>query len=364
MLVALKRIFLTLLIIATASAFAAPQPGASAKDKIIAPAQLASAAESESAGEPARALPIIASFVPGLVFHGSGHFAAGNYRAARDLIITEGVSVILVFAVGLPAFMTGNAAVLVPGVYTLGFVGVTHFFTSWTADFMGVSGLSTITAAPVNPHQRIWLAAGYIKQDDTESEIYGLYRFDGKFARENFFIRGLFDIEDKRTYQNFGLDTGYRVLRPKWADLYATFEARHEMSSEGFALTSVNGLAELTLYPSELTDYFRKSLKGIAFFTTVGLGRQYIHLRQTPNFQNDAYFANLILYHGARVRVTRYTELSSGYNFRKDNILGGAWILGGTFVHQAEVFLGNFFTRVTFEHGRGYRLFVLAGVNF
>lgn len=332
---------------------------------IIAPPQLAAEPHTkDDTGEPPRALPIIASVVPGLVFHGSGHLAAGNYKAARDLMITEGVSIILVFAVGLPAFATGNAAVLVPGVYTIGFVGMSHFFTSWTADFLGVSGLSMITDTPVNPNQRTWFAAGYIKQDDTESEIYGLYRFDGKFARENFFVRGLFDIEDKRTYQNFGLDTGYRVLRPKWADLYATFEARHEMSSEGFALTSVNGLGEFTLYPAHLTDYFRKSLRGIAFFTTVGVGRQYIHLRQTPNFQNDAYFANLILVHGVRMRVTRFTELSSAYNFRKDNILGGAWILGGTFVHQAEVFLGNFFTRVTFEHGRGYRLFVLAGVNF
>lgn len=345
--------------------FAAKNATKAEAKKVIAPAQLAAETNTgEDLGEPPRALPIVASVVPGLVLHGSGHFAAGNYKAARDLIITEGVSIILIFAVGLPAFATGNAAVLVPGVYTIGFVGVTHFFTSWTADFLGVSGVSMITDTPVNPNQRTWLAAGYIKQDDTESEIYGLYRFDGKFASQNFFIRGLFDIEDKRTYQNFGLDTGYRVLRPKWADLYATFEARHEMSSEGFALTSVNGLGEFTLYPSHLTDYFKKSLRGIAFFTTVGFGRQYIHLRQTPNFQNDAYFANLILMHGVRMRVTRFTELSSAYNFRKDNILGGAWILGGTFVHQAEVFLGNFFTRVTFEHGRGYRLFVLAGVNF
>ena len=309
-------------------------------------------------------LPIAASIVPGIAFHGSGHLVAGNYKAARDLLITEGASIILILAVGVPALMTGNSAVLVPAVYPLGFLGVGHFVSSWFADFAGVAGLGLITAPAVNPNQRTWLAAGYIKHDDTESDMYGFYRFDGKFATENFFVRGLFDLEEKRTYQQFGLDTGYRVLRPKWADLYATLESRHEMSYEGFSLTSVNALAEFTLYPENLTSYFSKSLRGIAFFTTAGTGRQYIHLRSPPNFKSDAYFANLVLMHGMRVRVTRFTELSSAFNFRKDNILGGASILGGTFVHQAEIFIGKFFTRVTLEHGRGYRLFMLAGVNW
>lgn len=345
--------------------FAALTIQAAAQDKpkkITAPPTLA--AHSETEPEKFQPWPLVASVFPGLVLHGAGHAVAGNYKAARDLIITEGVSLILVFAVGAPAFATGNAAVLVPGVYTIGFAGVTHFFTSWVADFYGSSGLNLISSPLIHPHQRTWLAAGYIKQDDTESEIYGIYRFDGKFARENFFIRGIFDIEDKRTYQQFGLDTGYRVLRPKWADLYTTFEGRHEMSSEGFALTSLNALAEFTLYPENLTQYYSKSLRGIGLFTTAGIGRQYIHLRQTPNFQNDAYFANLILMHGGRFRATRFTEFSSAFNFRKDNILGGATILGGTFVHQMEIFIGSFFTRVTFEHGRGYRLFMLAGVNW
>lgn len=347
-----------------AGLFAALPKGVTTKPKEPAPAVSLEKPVEEVAEPRVGILPIAAAFVPGVLFHGSGHFVAGNYKAARDLMVSEGVSIILILAVGLPALATGNAAVLVPSVYSFGFIGVSHFFSTWLADIAGVSGLGKITGPIIHPHQRSWVAAGYIKQDDTESDIYGLYRFDGKFATQNFFIRGLFDLEEKRTYQQFGLDTGYRVLRPKWADLYTTFEGRYEMSYEGFSLTSLNALAEFALYLENLTPYFSKTMRGITFFTTVGAGRQYIHLRSPPNFKSDVYFANLILMHGMRFRVTRFTELSSAFNFRKDNILGGATIIGGTFVHQLEVFAGNFFTRVTFEHGRGYRLFMLAGVNW
>ena len=360
--------WLRFILIAALGTCALPQAliAAPEKKKVVAPPELAAplVQQTEEAPEKFRPWPLVASIFPGVILHGSGQYVAGNYKAARDLIITEGVSIILVLAVGAPAFATGNAAVLVPGVYTIGFVGVTHFFTSWAADFYGSSGLNLISSPLVHPHQRTWIAAGIIRQDDTESDIYGLYRFDGKFARENWYVRGLFDIEEKRMYQNFGLDTGYRVLRPKWADLYTSFEGRHERSAEGFSLTSLNALAEFTLYPENLTSYYAKSLRGIGIFTTVGIGRQYIHLRDTPDFRKDAHFANLVLMHGVRFRATRFTEFSSAFNFRKDNILGGASILGGTFVHQVEIFLGNFFTRITLEHGRGYRLFALAGVNW
>lgn len=331
--------------------------------KVAAPAA-AAPGQPDEPQEKFRPWPFVASLFPGVILHGSGQFVAGNYKAARDLIITQGVSILLVFAVGAPALATGNAAVLVPGVYTVGFIGAGHLFSSWFADIYASSGLNWISSPLVHPHQRTWFAAGIIRQDDTESDIYGLYRFDGKFARENWFVRGLFDIEDKRTYQQFGFDTGYRVLRPKWADLYATFETRHERSSQGFSLTSLNALAEFTLYPENLAPYYTRALRGFGVFTTVGIGRQYVHLRDTPDFNRDAHFANLVLMHGVRFRATRVTEFSSAFHFRKDNILGGASIIGGTFVHQIEVFLGNFFTRITFEHGRGYRLFALAGVNW
>ncbi|HMV34966.1 MAG TPA: hypothetical protein PKD60_03675, partial [Turneriella sp.] len=113
--------WLRFILIAALGTCALPQAliAAPEKKKVVAPAELAAplVQQTEEAPEKFRPWPLVASIFPGVILHGSGQYVAGNYKAARDLIITEGVSIILVFAVGAPAFATGNAALLVPGVY-------------------------------------------------------------------------------------------------------------------------------------------------------------------------------------------------------------------------------------------------------
>src|SRR4051812_27157464 len=61
-----------------------------------------------------RLLPAAAAAVPGLVIHGAGHFALGQPRTARNLLLMEGV--------GLGAFLAGGL--------TLAFTGASRYFVA------------------------------------------------------------------------------------------------------------------------------------------------------------------------------------------------------------------------------------------
>jgi hypothetical protein len=95
----------------------------------------------EAAGprEPRRGLAVAAAVVPGLLLHGSGHFAAGERRTARRLLLMEGIGLGMIAAGGVPLILTGASRHHAAPSIALLVSGVGLFGMSWLGDLYGAA---------------------------------------------------------------------------------------------------------------------------------------------------------------------------------------------------------------------------------
>lgn len=98
----------------------------------------AQARQSEQAPPPKpRVLPTAAAVVPGLVVRGTGHFAMGESRTARNLLLMEGIGLGLFLGGGLTIVFTGASRYFVGPAAGTTIAGFGLFSTSYLADIYG-----------------------------------------------------------------------------------------------------------------------------------------------------------------------------------------------------------------------------------
>lgn len=93
--------------------------------------------------EPARKEPVVAfavALIPGSVVHGLGHYYAGDPETGKTLLVTEGVSLVLVLVGGAilssPDLFGGCSSDCVIGAISLS-AGTIGFVGSWVYDVIG-----------------------------------------------------------------------------------------------------------------------------------------------------------------------------------------------------------------------------------
>jgi hypothetical protein len=91
----------------------------------------------EALRERSRILPAAAAAVPGLVVHGTGHFALGEAQTARNLLLMEGIGLGLFLGGGLTIVFTGASRYFVAPAATATMAGFGLFSTSYLADIYG-----------------------------------------------------------------------------------------------------------------------------------------------------------------------------------------------------------------------------------
>jgi hypothetical protein len=84
-----------------------------------------------------RLLPAAAAVVPGLLVRGSGHFALGEPRTGRNLLLMEGVGLGLFLSGGVTIVLTGASRYFVAPAATATMLGFGLFSTSYLADIYG-----------------------------------------------------------------------------------------------------------------------------------------------------------------------------------------------------------------------------------
>jgi hypothetical protein len=82
-------------------------------------------------------LPSAAAVVPGLIVHGSGHYALGQPRTARRLLLMEGIGLGLFLTGGLTIVLTGASRYFVAPAASATMLGFGLFSTSYLADIYG-----------------------------------------------------------------------------------------------------------------------------------------------------------------------------------------------------------------------------------
>lgn len=84
-------------------------------------------------------LPVLAAAVPGAVVHGSGHFALGETKTAKNLLLMEGLGLGLFLAGGLTIVFTGASRYVVGPAAGSTIMGFGLFSTSYLADIYGAA---------------------------------------------------------------------------------------------------------------------------------------------------------------------------------------------------------------------------------
>jgi hypothetical protein len=104
--------------------------------------------ETAAAPGPDGPLPTAAAVVPGLLVHGSGHYALGQPRTARRLLLMEGIGLGLFLSGGLTIVFTGASRYVVAPAASAAMLGFGLFSTSYLADIYGTvsnDGGATLT---------------------------------------------------------------------------------------------------------------------------------------------------------------------------------------------------------------------------
>lgn len=119
--------------------------------------------------ERSRVLPTAAAAVPGLVVHGSGHFALGESATARNLLLMEGLGLGLFFAGGLTIVFTGASRYFVAPAASATMAGFGLFSTSYLADVYGsVSRDGGAALTRYRPPARWETEVGYRRVEDSQ----------------------------------------------------------------------------------------------------------------------------------------------------------------------------------------------------
>lgn len=121
------------------------------------------------AAAPSRVLPVAAAVVPGVVVHGTGHFAAGESATARRLLIMEGVGLGMFLGGGVTIAVTGASRYFVAPAASVTMLGFGLFSTSYLADIYGTAAVdgNAALSRPVPPAR--WESElGYRRIDDPQ----------------------------------------------------------------------------------------------------------------------------------------------------------------------------------------------------
>jgi hypothetical protein len=284
-------------------------------------------------------LPALGSFVPGLVFHGTGHYLAGDTQTASKLRKLEGIGV-LAFALGaLPIFLSGDSRYIGYPFYALSLGGLSLFASSAFADIYGSISGTRALGSPYVYVPKIDLQLGYA------------YIYDPQFEYANFVVIGLnarvgsfcfspyahLALDDNN--QKVRIKVAYRFLGPKlssheqeskdgsYLDLDVTC-TYHAFTSEGFNVLSYE------LYLASRYDMGRvsKTLNGSFAEAGVGWGMEFYGYRDADMPIGEDITKLLLAHFGYGIYLgtpgRMYGEAMVYYQHRFDDFAGGIGLSG------------------------------------
>jgi hypothetical protein len=168
--------------------------------------------EPEPLHERSRVLPAAAAVGPGLVVHGSGHWALGEPATARRLLLLEGIGLGMFLAGGLTIVFTGASRYFVAPAATVTVAGFGLFSTSYLADIYGsVSTDGAATLSRYRPPARWETELGYRRVSDPQFAYrdFMVERVSRQIGPLRLSPSGMFDVEGETARYRF--ETQYRV---------------------------------------------------------------------------------------------------------------------------------------------------------
>jgi hypothetical protein len=205
------------------------------------------------------ALPVAAAALPGLVVHGSGHFAAGEAATARKLLLMEGIGFGMFLAGGLTIVFTGASRYVVGPAASVTMTGFGLFSTSYLADLYGTVSLDGGAALSRYRAPARW-----------ETELGYRRLSDSQFAHEDFVVErvsrqiGAFRVSPSGWFSTRGDTARYRFEAQ-----YRLFGAVEEPVSDASFVDLTTGFVHQRHRP----EHFSKSHAELSVDTRYDLAR-------------------------------------------------------------------------------------------
>jgi len=277
-------------------------------------------------------VPVALSLCPGIVIHGSGHFAAGDTKTAKNLLVMEGAGLGLLFGgITLLALSGASEGASVPSILAAG-SGLSLFFESWLLDVYGAAGIAAGSSAPA---PLLNIRAGYSYVYDPQF----LYR--NMLSLESLLRIGRFGINPFYTFatddDNYftGLRLSYRIWSAGAGDNARAYDRSYIDVTLGGSYRHY-GSEFFSIWTGEIflggrCDMVRmsKTLKGSFLEAGFGFGRGYYDY-DVPGvkFGEDKNDILLMRFGFGFYLGERGGEFLFFYDHRRDEYVGGLGLSG------------------------------------
>ncbi|HEX8697599.1 MAG TPA: hypothetical protein VF815_02065 [Myxococcaceae bacterium] len=286
-----------------------------------------------------RVLPVVASVVPGLLFHGLGPLTAGDTRTAGRLFALEGAGLGLLITSGIPIFLTGASRRVIGPLYAVALAGGSLFSISAMANIYSAVSPAFEPGVPAASLPPLELDFGYQYVSDPNFD-YGHFMALGVTTR--------LDVVRLEAAARLAVDEGnarvrlggaYRLLgapeRARGGEDGTAVDLEvgaiyHRFPSEGFLVTGgemgVKGRYAMARMSPRLAGSFAEASVGLAFqgYRFFGpVSEDALHQQLLFTFAYGVYLGR-----GGPLKG----EAMLYYDHRKDDyaggIKGGAGVLG------------------------------------
>ena len=180
-------------------------------------------------------LPVAAAVVPGILLHGSGHYAAGDRPTAWRLVRAETLGVgLLVAGLGTLALTGASDRTVEPAIWTMA-AGGGLFATSWLADLYGVIAPPGGVGLPllVLPSVEASFGTRYVGDPTLQGNTFLAPALDVRFGRWRVSPAAWFAV-DGGSNNRLEAEAAFRFVGPRagWAATHAANARRPRLRDD------------------------------------------------------------------------------------------------------------------------------------
>ncbi|MCP3136701.1 hypothetical protein [Pyxidicoccus xibeiensis] len=285
---------------------------------------------------PFQVLPVAASVLPGLLFHGLGPLIAGDTHTAKRLFAMEGAGLGLIALGGVPIAFTGASRRTIAPLYAVTLAGFSMFGVSALANLYAVTSPAFDPGVPASSLPPLELELGYQYVSDPSFE-YGSFVSVGALARfDSLQLKGSALMAPSEGNTQVRLGGAYRLLgeseRARGSSDGTSLDAElfglyHRYPTEGFTVAG----AEVGLRGRYAMARVSPALAGS--FAEASLGTSF-HGYSYPGAVDDGNLSEQLLFtFGYGVWLGRGGPVRGDallyYDHRKDDFAGGMRTRGG-----------------------------------
>lgn len=264
-----------------------------------------------------RALALTATFVPGLLLHGAGHFALGDRETALGLLATEGLGLGLLALGVVGLAITGASRRTVGPLTATTLSGFGLFTLSWSADLWAAVGVDADTSPLPRPAWQTELGYQHIYDPTADYGPFAAVAFEARRGRWRLRPSAWTALAGSGTRLRFEL---HRAVSDGPSRLAFGGAATHHREA-GFSVSS----GELTLRAHLPAEQLWAPLRGAFFEVEAGLGLELYDYRAARSGGETSELLLFRFTQGARFgpHVARLY-----YDHRHDDFVGGLKVPG------------------------------------